>query len=198
MPSELTCLRVFIASPSGLAEERKAFRDEIQEFNEADAIPRGVLFQPVAWEGTLGGIGRPQTIINEDVRRADYLVLLLWNRWGWPPDTSSSSSRFTSGTEEEYHVALECYRAEPQTMRQSVIMFKSVDPQQLSDPGPQLQRFSTSEKASSSRKIISSTVSTPRQASESSSADIWRSGCATRKTVGYCRNRPPRWSSQES
>ena len=43
MPSELTCLRVFIASPRGLAEERKAFRDEIQEFNDADAIPRSVL-----------------------------------------------------------------------------------------------------------------------------------------------------------
>ena len=140
MPSELTCLRVFIASPSGLAEERKAFRDEIQEFNEADAIQRGVLFQPVGWEDTLGGIGRPQTIINEDVRSADYFVLLLWNRWGSPPDTSSSSSRFTSGTEEEYHVALECYDAQQATMRQIVIMLKSVDPQQLSDPGPELQK----------------------------------------------------------
>lgn len=140
MPSELTCLRVFIASPGGLAKERKAFRNEIQEFNDADAIPRGVLFQPVGWENTLGGIGRPQTFINEDVRRADYFVLLLWDRWGSPPDTSSSSSRFTSGTEEEYQVALECYRTEPNTMRQIVIMFRSVDPQQLSDPGPELQK----------------------------------------------------------
>ena len=72
------------------------------------------------------------------MRRADYFVLVLWNRWGSPPDTISS--RFTSGTEEEYHVALESYRAEQNTMRQIVIMFKSVDPQQLSDPGPQLQK----------------------------------------------------------
>ncbi|MBI4504273.1 MAG: DUF4062 domain-containing protein, partial [Chloroflexi bacterium] len=138
MSSNLTCLRVFIASPGGLADERKAFRDEIQEFNDADAIPRAVLFQAVGWEDTLGGIGRPQTIINEDVRNADYFVLLLWNRWGTPPDTSSS--RFTSGTEEEYHVALECRRAEQYPMRRIVIMFKSVDPQQLGDPGPQLQK----------------------------------------------------------
>ena len=120
MPSKLTCLRVFIASPGGLAEERKAFRDEIQEYNDAEAIPRGVLFQALGWEDTLGGVGRPQTIINEDVRRADYFVLVLWNRWGSPPDTSSQ--QFTSGTEEEYHVALECY--EKQQMRQLVMMFK--------------------------------------------------------------------------
>jgi tetratricopeptide (TPR) repeat protein len=133
----LTCFRVFIASPGGLAEERKAFRDEIQAFNDADAIARGILFQPVGWEDTLGGIGRPQTLINEDVRRADYFVLLLWDRWGSPPETTAS--RFTSGTEEESHVAMECY-TERKTMRRIVIMFKSVDPQQLSDAGPQLQK----------------------------------------------------------
>jgi tetratricopeptide (TPR) repeat protein len=136
MPSKLTCLRVFIASPGGLAEERKAFRDEIQEYNEAEAIHRGFLFQPLGWEDTLGGMGRPQTIIDEDIRKADYFVLVLWNRWGSPPDTSSS--RFTSGTEEEYHIALDCY--EKKQIRELVMMFKSVDPAQLGDPGPQLQK----------------------------------------------------------
>ena len=149
MPTELTCLRVFIASPSGLAEERKAFRDEIQEFNDTHAIVRGVFFQAVGWEDTLGGIGRPQTLINEDVRKADYFVLLLWNRWGSPPDTGPSP--FTSGTEEEYHVAMECYEKE-KTMRQIVIMFKSVDPQQLSDPGAQLQKVLEFRKEIEQRK----------------------------------------------
>src|ERR1039457_4125380 len=101
MPSKLTCYGVFIASPSGLEEERKAFRDEIQDYNDADAIPRGVLFRPIGWEDTLGGVGRPQSFINKEVQAADYFVLLLWNRWGSPPDRTSSG--FTSGTEEEYH-----------------------------------------------------------------------------------------------
>jgi len=138
MASKISCLRVFIASPSGLADERKAFRDEIYDYNQAEAIPRGVLFQPVGWEDTLGAVGRPQTIINEDVRASDYFILLLWNRWGSPPDTRFS--RFTSGTEEEYHVAMECYSSKKFSMRQLVMMFKSVDAQQLSDPGPQLQK----------------------------------------------------------
>ncbi len=137
MPTKLTCFRVFIASPGGLGEERRAFRDEIQDYNEAEAIHRGVLFQPFGWEDTLGGVGRPQSLINEDVRSSDFFLLLLWNRWGSPPDVESS--RFTSGTEEEYHVALECYEGMDRPMRQLVLLFKAVDPQQLSDPGPQLE-----------------------------------------------------------
>ena len=138
MANKITCLRVFVASPGGLADERKAFREEIQDYNEAEAIPRGVLFQPIGWEDTLGAVGRPQTIINEDVRASDYFVLLLWNRWGSPPDALPSS--FTSVTEEEYDIAMKCYNSEEFPMRRLVMMFKSVDPQQLSDPGPQLQK----------------------------------------------------------
>ena len=50
MSSQLTCLRVFIASPSGLRDERNAFRDEVWEYNQAEAIHRGVIFLPVGWE----------------------------------------------------------------------------------------------------------------------------------------------------
>ncbi len=138
MAGKLTSLKVFIASPGGVADERKAFRSEIQEYNESDAIPRGVLFQPVGWEDTLGSIGRPQAIINEDVRACDYFILLLWDQWGSPPDVTPS--RFSSGTEEEYDVALKSHSDLKSPMRKLVMMFKAVDPKQLSDPGTQLQK----------------------------------------------------------
>jgi tetratricopeptide (TPR) repeat protein len=138
MATKISRLRVFIASPGGLADERKAFREEIQDYNEAESLPRDVLFHPVGWEDTLGAVGRPQAIINEDVRASDFFILLLWNRWGSRPGTRSS--RFTSGTEEEYHIAMKCYRSKKFPMRRLVMMFKSVDPQQLSDPGPELQK----------------------------------------------------------
>ncbi len=139
MPTNLTCLKVFIASPSGLSDERRAFRDEIKQYNESDAIPRGVFFEPVGWEDTLGRVGRPQSIINEDVRESDYFVLLLWDRWGSPPDTKVDQP-FSSGTEEEYHVALKCHGDGALPMRQLVLMFKAVDARQLSDPGRQLDK----------------------------------------------------------
>lgn len=136
MPKDLRYFRVFVASPGGLADERKAFRDEIAELNAADAIARGFLFEPVGWEDTLGGVGRPQNLINKDIQTSDYLILVLWNRWGSSPD--ALASQFSSGTEEEYHLAISCY--EDKTMSDIVVMFKAVDSQQLSDAGPQLQK----------------------------------------------------------
>ncbi|HEV2126064.1 MAG TPA: DUF4062 domain-containing protein [Chloroflexota bacterium] len=138
MPQDLKCYRVFIASPGGLQAERQAFREVVREYNEEEAVPRGVLFWPAGWEDTLGRVGRPQSIINEDVRSCDYFLLLLWDRWGSPPDVRSSE--FSSGTEEEYHIAMECFADQDQPLRQIVMMFKAVDAQKLSDPGPQLQQ----------------------------------------------------------
>lgn len=137
MPQEITSYKIFIASPGGLDRERQAFRDAIASYNESEAIHRGAYFIPVGWELTLGGIGRPQDLINEEIRQCDYFVLLLWNRWGSPPDRIG---RFSSGTEEEFSVAMECAHDPAFPMRQVVIYFKSPDPQQLSDPGEQLQR----------------------------------------------------------
>jgi hypothetical protein len=58
MPKDLKAYKVFIASPGGLKEEREAFRDEINSYNESEAVARGVLFDLVGWEATLGGVGR--------------------------------------------------------------------------------------------------------------------------------------------
>ena len=138
MPTPITGLKVFIASPGGLRVEREAFRDEIRAYNESEGLPTGVQFLPVGWEETLGRVGRPQAIINEDVRDADYFILLLCDRWGSPPDVDSS--RFSSGTEEEYDVAMECYKDDDSPMRQLVLIFKAVSEKQLADPGPQLEK----------------------------------------------------------
>ncbi len=142
MSEKLTGYRIFIATPGGLQEQRKAFRKVISDYNECEAIHRVAHFIPVGWEITLGGIGRPQSLINEDIRKCDFFVLMLWDRWGSPPD-ASGTGRFTSGTEEEYHIALECMRDQNRPMRQIVVFFKSVDPRQLTDPGDQLKKVLT-------------------------------------------------------
>jgi tetratricopeptide (TPR) repeat protein len=130
-------VRVFIASPGGLDTERSSFRRVISDFNEDDGYERGVSFIPVGWELARPGIGRPQEKINEDVRRSDYVVLVLGDRWGSPP---SAGGTYTSGTEEEYNVARECIAEPTAPMRDILVLFKGVDPKQLSDPGPQLKR----------------------------------------------------------
>jgi tetratricopeptide (TPR) repeat protein len=138
MARDLKCLDVFIASPSGLEDVRKAFHEVIEAYNRSDATPRGVYFNAVGWEDTLGGIGRPQSLINEDIRKCDFFVLVLWDRWGSPAD--SGTSKYSSGTEEEFHVALECLGEEACPMRQMVLFFKAVEPNKLVDAGPQLTK----------------------------------------------------------
>jgi tetratricopeptide (TPR) repeat protein len=140
VPDQLTHYRVFIASPGGLGDERKAFREALRQYNEEDAVHRGIYFQPVGWELTLGGVGRPQARINEDVRACDLFVLVLWDRWGSSPFPDDQEGDYSSGTEEEYHVALGCYEDDARPMRRLLLMFKGVNDKQLSDPGPQLQR----------------------------------------------------------
>jgi hypothetical protein len=136
MPEKITAYRVFIASPGGLDKERKAFRAAINAHNESDAVERGVIFLPVGWEETPGGIGRPQAIINQDVRRCDYFMLVLHDRWGSAPQAGESP--YSSGSEEEFDIARECH--DLGTMREIVVLFKNLDPAELRDPGPQLNK----------------------------------------------------------
>jgi len=136
MPDTPTKYKVFIASPGGLQDVRTAFRDVIDEHNQVDAKHRGVEFEPVGWEDTLPGIGRPQAKINEDVKTADYFVMVLHDRWGSPTGTDKE---FTSGTEEEFHIACQCV-ADNAPMREIVPLFRGVSAPQLADPGTQLKR----------------------------------------------------------
>jgi tetratricopeptide (TPR) repeat protein len=139
MPSVITAYRIFIATPGGLRGEREAFRSTVYDYNETDAIQRGVLFIPTGWEDTLAGAGRPQGIINQDLKHCDYFVLVVWDRWGTPPDVTGAG-KYTSGTEEEFHVAEQCLRDPNTPMLQMVVCFKAVQPAVLSDPGQQLSK----------------------------------------------------------
>ena len=138
MPKDIRHYRVFIASPSGLDDERRAFRDVLYDFNNRDGIHRGMHFDPWGWELTLGQHGRPQETINREVRESDYLILVLHDRWGTPP--GDPSNLYSSGTEEELNVATQCLKDFQFPMKQIVMLFKSVHPRQLADPGSALQK----------------------------------------------------------
>jgi len=135
MPSSVTVYRVFIASPGGLEPERECFRRVLNDYNESEALEDGALFIPIGWELARAGMGRPQKLINKDLRRCDFCVLVLRDRWGSP---AGGGTQYSSGTEEEYRVARECLVNG--TMRNMVVLFGAVDASKLSDPGKQLKR----------------------------------------------------------
>lgn len=151
-------INVFIASPGGLTEERKAFHEVIQQVNRDTAHDAGLTFIARGWEYTSAGIGRPQELINEHVRQSDYLLVILWDRWGRP---TGGTNNYTSGTEEEFRVARECLNDAGQPMRDIVVLFKGVDARQLSDPGPELQKvLSFKAELEESRELLYSTFDT--------------------------------------
>jgi len=137
MPKKTTEYRIFIASPGGLSNERELFRSTIQEYNVRDAVPRGVLFTPVGWENTSPGIGRPEELILKDLRECDYLVLVLFDRWGSPSD---KEGKFSSGTYEEFVEGKKCLADSTKSMREIVVLFKALDHSRLTDPGKQLKQ----------------------------------------------------------
>lgn len=138
MAQDIRHYRVFIASPGGLDDERRAFRDVLHDFNTRDGIHRGMNFDPWGWELTLGQQGRPQEIINKEIKECDYFVLMLHDRWGTPP--GDPAEKYTSGTEEEFGIARQCLGDSSFPMEQIVILFKSVHPRQLADPGTALKK----------------------------------------------------------
>ncbi len=133
MPKRLTQYRVFIGSPGGLEEERDCFRRKLDKYTEMHSEPRSVTFHPVGWEVTIGGVGRPQEIINEDLKQCDYAVFVLHDRWGSP-----TGGIYSSGVEEEWALAEALYK--DNKVRNIALFFKKVDPRQLRDPGEQLSR----------------------------------------------------------
>lgn len=96
-------MKIFIATPSDLAEERNIFVDIVTEVNQIKGHSAGYHLEPVGWEYTLPGNGRAQSLINEQLLHCDLFIMVLWERWGTP------TGEYSSGTEEEYFVALDSY-----------------------------------------------------------------------------------------
>jgi len=97
--ASLELFKVFMASPSDLPDERKIFHQVIEEVNKILAHAINIHLEAVGWEDTLIGSGRPQSIINEDLKQCDIIVFNLWKRWGSP------TPRYSSGFEEEFQLA---------------------------------------------------------------------------------------------
>ena len=133
MPRSITQYRVFIGSPGGLKDERLKFRAALEKCSAHYGIHKDVQFHPVCWEDRIGGGGRPQEQINEDLKTCDYAVFVLHDRWGSP-----TGNGHTSGTQEEWALAEELYKAGK--IRNIALFFKAVDPGKLADPGDQLKQ----------------------------------------------------------
>jgi hypothetical protein len=132
MASQLTrrVLRVFLASPSDVGEERTVAERIASDVNKTVGRLLQWQIDLLKWEDKGPAVGRPQSIINPDVDQCDLFVGLLWEHWGHATGTHSS------GFEEEFERAKARNQktGEPQVW----LVFKEPRAAKLTDLGPQL------------------------------------------------------------
>lgn len=128
-------VKVFLASPSDLCDERKSAKVVIEETNALLADEFGYQVELVGWEDTVSVFGRPQATINRELERCEFFIGLMWRKWGTPPDVASD---YSSGFEEEYATSIN--RRESEGRPEISLFFKEIDPQLLTDPGEDLKK----------------------------------------------------------
>lgn len=99
MSKQITNLKVFIASPSDVTEERKILEHVINELNKLPGERLSIRLELVKWEtDTYPSLGLdPQSVINEQIGDDyDIFIGVLWKRFGLP------TGREESGTVEEF------------------------------------------------------------------------------------------------
>jgi hypothetical protein len=128
-------LKVFLASPGDLKEERRAAKTAVDEINSLVANPFGYHVELVGWEDTVSRFGRPQALINAELDHCEYFIGMLWKRWGTPPDNEGI---YTSGFEEEFQRSLA--RRASDGRPEMTLFFKEVEPEFLRDPGDELKK----------------------------------------------------------
>ncbi len=158
MLSTRKIIRVFLASPGDLQEERQAIRDVVNEFNESWANELSYQIELIAWEETIAGFGRPQHLINQDLDRCDLFLGMLWRRWGTPPD---DEGEFTSGFEEEFKRSMA--RCEQTGSPEISIFFKQIQEEFMVDPGDDLKKVLGFKKTiNTGKKILYQNFATVR------------------------------------
>ncbi|MFS2111141.1 HEAT repeat domain-containing protein [Sphingomonas sp. Sphisp140] len=132
---DIKLIRAFIASPGGLEEERRAAFAAAKEVNKSVAMPMGGRLELIGWEDTLSGNGRPQATINAEMETCDLFIGAIWSSWGSRP---SIGGPYTSGFEEEFELSRERHARTGSPLM--AMFFKSVEANQMRDPGQDLQK----------------------------------------------------------
>jgi hypothetical protein len=95
MSYRATVLKIMLASPSDVSQERQIARGVVNEWNVVNAEDRRIMLTPVGWEThaspEMGD--RPQAIINKQILKdCDLLLAVFWTRLGSPTGSAPSGT----------------------------------------------------------------------------------------------------------
>lgn len=134
MPKTETILKVFVASPGEMADERTILEEVVTELNLTLPGNFGIRLELIRWEThAFPDVGvDAQDVINRQIRDDyDVFIGLLGSRFGTP------TGRAASGTEEEFERAYARYLRDKTSVsimiyfRDAPIALSQIDPQQL-------------------------------------------------------------------
>jgi len=171
--NSVTVLTVFVASPSDLENERAIIREEIEKLNEIFK-DRNLHFRFSGWEQVSPDFGDyPQQVINEEIGDDyDIFIGMIANKYG------SKTPVAGSGTEEEFNIAYERYKSDPDSLELK-FYFKDapVAPSRL-DPEELVKIKAFKKRLREEHGALTGTFSTDKELSEKILVDL--SKCGTR------------------
>jgi hypothetical protein len=95
-------MRVFVASPSDVKDERSRMPKVIESLNKTLGKVADVVVELWRWEAdATPAAGEPQALIDPELDQADVVVVIFWNRFGMQTKAG------TTGTEGEVYRSLE-------------------------------------------------------------------------------------------
>lgn len=124
---KVTMLRVFVASPGDVSEERERLHKAIEELNHSIAEHKRFVLQAVDWKtDAWPAIGQDaQDVINQQIGPYDIFVGIMWKRFG------TQTHRAGSGTKEEFERAYSLWST---YKRPHIMFYFNTAPVSLSSP----------------------------------------------------------------
>jgi hypothetical protein len=110
MPSEVTKLQIFVASPGDVQKERDRLAGVVEGLNSDVARSKNLVLELIQWKThTHPGMGEDaQAVINQQIKPTDIFIGIMWKRFGTP------TKRAPSGTVEEFRRAYKVWKKNPQ------------------------------------------------------------------------------------
>ena len=159
MLSTRKILRVFLASPGDLEEEREAVQDAVDEFNRCWADALGYHLELDRWEETVSGSGRPQDLINKKMKKCHFFIGMIWKRWGTQP---GHDEKYSSGFQEEFERSRA--RHEESGSPDISLFLKEIPEKDMEDPGDELKQvLEFRKKIEEEKKILYQKFTTPQE-----------------------------------
>lgn len=135
-PHSRKLLRIFVASPSDVRDERAEMPDIVKSLNRTLGKLRNVVVELWRWEDdAVPGVGEPQALIDPELDQADAVVVIFWNRFGLETTTGET------GTERE---VLRAFKRWEQQGRPQILIYFCKRPKTL-DKEETRQRLSVLE-----------------------------------------------------